>query len=112
MHITDGLRATDVLWYGQRANAVGRRVYRPTAGIGDGTFARWWDRSLDQAGVRYRNPHMTRHTFATRWLQAGGRLEKLSMAMGHASIKTTFDLYGHLDFGDVAADLALIEASA
>ena len=41
-----------------------------------------------------------------------GRLERLSTAMGHASIKTTYDLYGHLDAGDVAADHALIEAEA
>jgi hypothetical protein len=30
--------------------------------------------------------------------------------MGHASIKTTSDLYLHLDSRDVLADLALIEA--
>jgi integrase len=80
---------------------------RPT---GEGTFHRWWRRCLDETEVRYRNPHMTRHTFATNWLRAGGRLERLSLAMGHNSIRTTFDLYGHLDTGDVAADLALVES--
>jgi integrase len=59
--------------------------------------------------VRYRNPHTTRHTFATRWLQRGGRMETLSRAMGHASVATTVDLYGHLDLEDVARDLALVE---
>jgi integrase len=52
---------------------------------------------------------MTRHTFATRWLRRRGRLETLSVVMGHASIKTTFDLYGHLDRRDVGRDLILIE---
>ena len=59
--------------------------------------------------VRYRNPRRARHTFATRWLKRGGRMETLSEAMGHASIATTVDLYGHLDLADVARDLALIE---
>ena len=80
------------------------------AALGAGSFDRWWRRSLASAGVRYRNPHTTRHTFATRWLRRGGRLETLSRAMGHESIRTTFDLYGHLDTSDVAADMALMEA--
>ena len=77
---------------------------------GEGTFHRWWERSLAAAGVSYRNPHVSRHTFATRWLQRGGRMETLSKAMGHASIATTVDLYGHLDVEDLARDLELIEA--
>lgn len=109
LHITEGLRDRDFLWYAHRANAVSRHVTRHQA-IGDGSFDRWWRRCIDAAGVRYRNPHTTRHTFATNWLRGGGRLERLSLAMGHASIRTTFDLYGHLDDGDLDADFALIEA--
>lgn len=111
MHVTEGLRDKDHLWYAHRANAVSRTVIRH-APVGEGTFARWWSACLDAADVRYRNPHMTRHTFATNWLRAGGKLERLSIAMGHTSIRTTFDLYGHLDDGDVDADLALIEERA
>lgn len=77
----------------------------------EGTFHRWWERSLDAAGVRYRNPHFARHTFATRWLRAGAPILTLSKAMGHASIATTVDLYGHLDLADVARDLAPVEKS-
>lgn len=108
-HLTEGLSNDDHLWYATPANDVWRGITRSKP-IGDGTFARWWRRCLDEAGVRYRNPHMTRHTFATNWLRRAGRLERLSMAMGHASIRTTFDLYGHLDSGDVAEDLALVES--
>lgn len=111
MHITEGLRDRDFLWYGHRANEVSRRVIRSQA-IGDGTFARWWARCLDDAGVRYRNPHMTRHTFATNWLRAGRSLERLSKAMGHGSYRTTADLYAHLDDGDLDVDFALIEGGA
>lgn len=105
----NALRPDDHLWYVQRANAVSRRVDR-TKPIGDGSFDRWWRRCLEQAEVRYRNPHMTRHTFATRWLRRGGRLETLSVQMGHESIRTTFDLYAHLDQTDVLHDLELIQA--
>jgi len=32
--------------------------------------------------------------------------------MGHASIATTVDLYGHVDLSDVARDVALVESFA
>jgi integrase len=69
----------------------------------------WWTRCLDAAGIGYRNPYVAHHTFATRWLKRGGRMETLSKAVGHASIATRVDLYGHLDLSDVARDLALDE---
>ncbi len=104
----EGLDANDHLWYSVRANEISRKTMRRTP-VGEGTFARWWADCLERAGVRYRNPHVTRHTFATNWLRKGGRLETLSLILGHASIRTTFDLYGHLDTQDVLADLAIIE---
>lgn len=109
--LLEGLNARDHLWYSVRANDVSRKLVRRDP-IGDGTFARWWTRCLEDAGVRYRNPHMTRHTFATSWLRRGGRLETLSVVMGHASIRTTFDLYGHLDMSDVLIDMRQIESGA
>lgn len=103
--LLDALRPNDYLWptrpggyYLQRRNKMGET-----------SFITWYSRCIDQAGVRYRNPHTTRHTMATRWLRAGGRLETLSRAMGHASIRTTADLYAHLDVTDVARDLTLVE---
>lgn len=101
----EALDSHDFLWYTRPGGGKLRRD-RP---LGDGSFDRWWKRCVRDAGVRYRNPHMARHTFATRWLRRGGRLETLSKVMGHASIRTTYDLYAHLDTRDVAADLAIIE---
>lgn len=97
----------DYLWYTRVSQ--GRTIKRDRA-IGDGSFQRWWRRVLADAGVRERNPHLTRHTMATRWLRKGGRLETLSLMLGHASIALTKDLYGHLDATDVLADLLAMEA--
>lgn len=104
--ILEGLDDRDHLWYDRPG---GRGPVRRSAAISETSFGRWWTRCVDAAGVRYRNPHVARHTFATNWLRKGGRLETLSIVMGHRSIRTTFDLYGHLDTRDVELDLALIE---
>ena len=103
----DALRPTDHLW---PIHPGGGRIQRTTP-MGDTSFTVWYQDALEQAGVRYRNPHTTRHTYATRWLRKGGRLETLSPAMGHASIRTTSDIYAHLDLRDLKKDLALIEAA-
>lgn len=103
--LLDALRPTDHLWP-TRPGGYHLQRRKP---MGDTSFITWYSRCIEQAGVRYRNPHTTRHTFATRWLRGGGRLETLSRAMGHASIRTTADLYAHMDVTDVARDLRLVE---
>lgn len=95
------------LWYRRPG---GGRPQRSTP-IGKGSFAVWWGRCLAEAGVRYRNP-TARHTFATRWLRRGGRLETLSLVMGHANIATTHTLYAHLDRSDIFIDVARIDSLA
>jgi integrase len=103
--LLDALRPTDHLWP-TRPGGYHLQRRKP---IGDTSFITWYSRCIEDSGVRYRNPHVTRHTFATRWLRRGGRLETLSRAMGHASIRTTADLYAHLDVTDLRRDLALVE---
>src|SRR5262245_8095071 len=110
----EGMGRTDFFWYSVQANAVRSKVVRSKP-CGEGTFHRWWGRCLEQAGVRYRNPHMTRHTFATRFLRGltperQGRLETLQIILGHESIATTSNLYGHVDMRDAALDMGLIRA--
>jgi integrase len=102
----DAIQPDEYLWYSRPGGGKLNRT-RP---IGEGSFHRWWEHAVERAGVEYRNPHTTRHTYATTWLRAGGRLETLSKQMGHASIKTTADLYAHLSLDDAAADLELVEA--
>lgn len=103
--LVDGLAPTDHLWAG---NHGGHGLRRDTP-LTSSPWHYWYQHAVEAAGVRYRNPHTTRHTFATRWLRRGGRLETLSRAMGHASITTTADLYAHLDLTDVMRDLQLVE---
>ena len=58
--------------------------------------ARVWMPVLRAAGVRYRNPHVLRHTYASLLLAQGESLAYVKDQLGHASIRLTVDLYGHL----------------
>ena len=107
LDLLERLGAGDHVWYSRPGGGKHIERSRP---IGEGTFHRWYVRCLDAAGVHYRNPHTTRHTFATRCLRAGIPVERVSLLMGHTSIRTTFDLYGHLDLEDVRRDLLLLGA--
>jgi integrase/recombinase XerD len=42
------------------------------------------------------DPHWFRHTYATELLRRGTPIETVSKLLGHASITTTIDTYGHL----------------
>ena len=108
--IREGIHPDDHLGYATRTNQHAVRIHRARP-IGEATFARWWRLCCERARVAYRNPHVCRHTFATRWLRDGGRMDTLAKALGHTSIRTTVDLYAHLATEDVAADLARIMAA-
>jgi integrase len=61
-----------------------RALYRHAAALG-----------LPRIGV-----HGLRHSYATLWLQAGERPDVLKERLGHASISTTVDVYGHVTRDD------------
>ena len=108
--LLEGLRPTDYLVYGIRANGQGaRRVIRDHP-VAEGTFARWWRRCLDEAGVRYRRPHEARHTFATTWRRRGLAADDLAILMGHESVRTTSDLYVVITPQEVQERMRAIEA--
>jgi integrase/recombinase XerD len=50
--------------------------------------------------------HMFRHTHATELLRHGVPLEVVRARLGHASIQTTNDIYGHLTTNDQRKELA------
>lgn len=56
-----------------------------------------------RAKIPHLTPHVLRHTFGTRWLQAGGDIYKLSKILGHASVAVTEGHYAHLLKEDLVA---------
>lgn len=70
------------------------------------------NQSLKVIGKRIDSPinltfHKARHTFATQFLEAGGRLEVLKNILGHSKIDQTM-VYVHVDFKNKNADLNLL----
>lgn len=57
-----------------------------------------WKVAKDAAGITRINPtpHMLRHTFVVWALNAGMPIQRVSEAVGHASIQITYDVYGGL----------------
>ncbi|MCM2367034.1 tyrosine-type recombinase/integrase [Proteus terrae] len=53
-----------------------------------------WVPTLKKAGIRYRNPYQTRHTFATRHISQGTNLFWLAKQMGHKGPEMLFRHYG------------------
>ena len=57
----------------------------------------------ERAKISRITPHALRHTFGTRWLQAGGDIYKLSKILGHSSVAVTEAHYAHLLKEDLVA---------
>lgn len=53
----------------------------------------YWISILEKAGVRYRNPYQTRHTYASMMLSAGENLAWVSHQMGHSDVLITARTY-------------------
>ena len=53
-----------------------------------------WTRALEKAGVSYRVPYTTRHSFAAWSLTVGMDHNRLVYLMGHSSKKMVYEVYG------------------
>jgi integrase len=69
-----------------------------------------WYAALRRAGLEGFRFHDTRHTFACRFLQRGGRLEQLQKILGHASIQTTMR-YIHIIDDDLRKSMEALDES-
>jgi integrase len=70
--------------------------------------------NVSEASLRF---HDLRHTCASILIAQGAHPAEIKARLGHASIKTTMDVYGHLlpglgDKLDAALDTARAEAAA
>jgi integrase len=52
-----------------------------------------WTKALEKAGLEYRPPIQTRHTFATMMLSAGEDIGWVQNMMGHSSLQMIFTRY-------------------
>ena len=101
--------AKDFILYPTGASGSGLTWADPSRQMAYSTFWRWWDRCCTRAGVRYRKPHTSHHTYATKLIRATGDLAAAQKALGHASIRTTIDIYTHLQVADVARAVEAME---
>jgi len=53
-----------------------------------------WKPALKRAGVRYRRPYQTRHTYASMMLSAGENPAWIAGQMGHSDLHMVFRIYG------------------
>jgi integrase len=80
------------------------RPFTPTA-VRKRALTAWRRAGLDPIGL-----HECRHTFASLLIAAGVNAKAITAYLGHASIQTTFDLYGHLMPGNEEEAVALVDA--
>ena len=78
--------------------------FTPTA-VRKRALTAWRRAGLDSIGL-----HECRHTFASLLIVAGVNAKAITAYLGHASIHTTFDLYGHLMPGNEDEAVALVDA--
>ena len=62
------------------------------------TMQNHFARSIRAANILDANFHATRHTFATRCIEAGVDVKSLSEMLGHASVSITLNRYVHSSF--------------
>ena len=105
LDLTEGLQRDEYLWALVRSPKNQGRRWR-THPIGDTTFENWYRNTLTHAGVRYLNPHQTRHTYGAWLREQGFDIEERQLLMGHESIRTTQFYYGRVTVEDVADKIA------
>ena len=107
----------DHVWGSRQGSQPNRRVRTKRSDpVSDTTFNNWWGRCLEAADVRMeldsdgafvrdRNPHLSRHTFASAMFLRGLRSRQVQQLLGHESTRTTDETYIHLSESDLAEQM-------
>lgn len=79
------------------------------------TTAMHWDDRFERITKKYESsikklnkkvtPHICRHTYATLTARAGMSPKTLQYLMGHSDIRTTLDVYTHIDMDGVTEEV-------
>lgn len=72
--------------------------------------SRYFEQTLENAGLRRIRFHDLRHTYASLCIASGVDPKALQHAMGHSSIQVTMDVYAHLYPGSQDKAMARLEA--
>lgn len=62
------------------------------------SFQYVYKKILDSSGIKYRNFHCLRHTFATRCIRVGMDIKSLSEVLGHSDVNITLNRYVHSSY--------------
>jgi hypothetical protein len=89
---------------GEGSAAFGRKVERRTIAMTATTFAMIARLDFEHDGL-----HECWHTLASLLIAAGVHAKAITALPRHASIQTTFDLYGHLMPGNEDEAVALVD---
>lgn len=76
------LKLTDYIFESQNGGILNKARYRGVC-----------NRLTQYANMRHITPHMLRHTFATRMIEAGTDPKSLSMILGHTDVTFTLKTY-------------------
>lgn len=91
-------------------------IFKTRAGerfTGSHQIWRIWQAALKRAGVRYRNPYQTRHTYASMMLSAGEHPMWVAKQMGHADWTMIARVYGRwMPSADAEAGTRAVEKFA
>ena len=66
------------------------------------------DKTSRLAGIRHVSPHILRHSFAARLIEAGGEAKSLSLLIGHSDVSFTLKCYVHPDSAQLHNQMLLL----
>lgn len=62
--------------------------------VNNNAFRREWVEVLNRAGIKYRNPHQMRHTYASTLLLKGNKPLLVANQLGHKNLQMLLQVYG------------------